>query len=56
LPITVGTIASESSSIGPLSKSVTYIGGKGRPSIPAVDRILRPYVLAGNGFAEIRRA
>ena len=55
-PVRVGTIASESSSDGPLSKSVTYVGGKGTPTIPAVDRIVKPFLAAGGGVSDVMRA
>ena len=55
-PVTVGTVVSESSSVGPLSRSVTYVGGKGRPAIAPVDRIVRPYLSAGGGVSEVMRA
>lgn len=55
-PVTLGVIGEESSSIGPLSKSVTYLGGKGRPAIPAVDRILLPYLTAGSSVSVVMRA
>lgn len=55
-PVTTGVIGSESSSVGPLSKSVTYLGGKARPAIPAVDKIMQPFLSSGAGMAQVLRA
>ncbi len=56
LAVIEATVASESSSVGPLSKSVTYLGGKRGPTLPAVDRALMPYIAAGAANMEMLRA
>lgn len=44
-----GVVGSERVKAGPVESDVTYIGGKAQARYPAVSRLLRPYLAAGEG-------
>lgn len=51
-----GVVASKRVKAGPVESETVYLGGKGRAAYPGISALLRPYMGAGMGQSELRRA